>query len=92
MDSDRIFMIGIMVCFLTLFLAIMFGMFMVLVDSFTWEEVGTIEKPCIDDEGNKFVDEMCEEEVFCSKHGWLTRKCSSKYIKDIKFALRSKHE
>lgn len=39
------------------------------VDSFSLEKVRTDQVKCIDDHGNKFVDEMCDKKIYCSRWG-----------------------
>ena len=77
MDTDRIFvrfliaaiMIGLMVLML-------FSLF-VVIDSLTSKHYDTELSPCIDRNGDPFVDELCEKELYCSWLGlYAPTRCS----------------
>ena len=53
-------------------------------DILSIKEIGVKEVPCIDDNGNEFLDEMCEEVIYCSTLGLtIDHRCSSKYSKRL---------
>ena len=46
---------------------------LLMINSFTYQYHSTIEKPCIDNMGDEFIDEMCYDEVYCGAIGFLNR-------------------
>ena len=61
-----------------LFICVILFAFVSLLDSLTIENTGEVKSiRCVDERGNKFVDEMCEKKITCSKLGLAgTKKCS----------------
>ncbi len=50
---------------------------MIIIDSPTVKDIGTEMVPCIDEKGNPFKDELCENTITCSWLGFMEdKKCS----------------
>jgi len=57
----------------------------ILIESQTIEKVGIEQVPCIDEKGNPFKDELCNETIYCSKFGAIVEnKCSEINIEENK--------
>ncbi len=51
-------------------------LFIVIFDGFSMRSLGTEEAPCIDKNGDEFLDQMCDKEIWCSTLGIMENKCS----------------
>lgn len=51
-------------------------LFIIIFDAFSMRSLGTEEAPCIDKNGDEFLDQMCDKEIWCSTLGLLDNKCA----------------
>lgn len=71
--------------FVTMIILLFLGLFILLIDAFTMREMGTEKAPCIDREGDPFVDELCDKTIWCSWLGIMEeRTCKEVRLSKLK--------
>lgn len=80
MNSIEIYFVTMKVMMAIVFVIL----FIIIFDAFTMRSLGTEELPCIDKNGDEFLDQMCDKEIWCTTLGIMDNKCSDVERRDSK--------